>query len=190
MARDLTAGMTAAIAADTVRPILLAEIVFASGTSRVWNGIGDIVFGANTYQGVGKFGSATPVQETTELQASGVTFSLSGIPADMLSIALQDVRWGKSAKLYFGLLNLSTGALIADPYLIFSGMTDVPAIDEGDDTATVSITAENRLVDLERPRIRRYTHEDQQLRDPGDLGFEYVASLQDASISWGQGLAE
>lgn len=190
MARNLTAAMQTALAANTVRPVLLARIDLSTGTLLVWNGVGDLVWNAETYLGVGKFGNATPVQETAVLAAAGVTFGLSGIAPDLVSVALQSVRWGKSAKLYFGLLDIVSGALIADPYLLFSGLTDVPAIDEGADTSTITLTAENRLIDLERPRTRRYTHEDQRLIDVADLGFDYVPGLQDAAIAWGQGLGE
>ena len=186
MARDLTASMESAVIADVVRPILIAEIQTASGYVRVWNGVGDLSWNSQTWQGVGTFGGVSPVQETTELQATGVNFQLSGIPSALISTALADIRWGRSATLWIGAFNTSTGALIADPYQIFSGLTDVPAIEEGADTATISISAESRLIDLDRPRVRRYTHEDQQLVDATDLGFEYVPYFQAAEVTWGR----
>lgn len=186
MARDLTAGMDSAVTADAVMPIIIAEIQTASGYVRVWNGVGDLPWNSQTWQGVGTFGGVSPVQETTELQATGVNFQLSGIPPALISTALADIRWGKSASVWVGALNLSTRAVVPDPHLMFSGLTDVPAIEEGADTATISISAESRLIDLDRPRIRRYTHEDQQLIDATDLGFEYVPYFQAAEVTWGR----
>lgn len=189
MSRALTAPMLAAITASVVRPCLLAKITTVSGDLKLWNGRGDLVWGADTFAGVGHLGAVSAVNETQELRADKLSFTLSGIPQALIATALADMQWGKPAVLWLGCLD-ENGALIADPYQVFAGLTDVPVLDEGADTATLSIVAENRLADLERPRVRRFTHEDQQLRDPTDLGFEYVASLQDAQIQWGQGIAE
>ena len=52
-------------------------------------------------------------------------------------------------------------------------------------TATVNITAESRLIDWARPRIRRYTNADQNERFPGDKGFEFVSDTTDKEIVWG-----
>ena len=181
---DLTSGMSSAVTAETVFPILIAEINTAGGYVRVWNGAGDLIWNGYTWQGIGTFGGVSPVQESSNLQANGVRFELSGIPAALISTSLSDMRQGLSAKLWLGAFDTLGGTLIADPYLIFSGLTDVPTIEDGADTATLSITAENRLIDLQRERVRRYTSEDQSLRDSTDLGFEYVPSLQDAEIIW------
>jgi hypothetical protein len=75
---------------------------------------------------------------------------------------------------------------VADPVLQFEGRLDVPAIEDGEDTATIAISYESELIDLERARERRYTPEDQAIDYPGDLGFAYVAALQDAQITWGR----
>ena len=51
--------------------------------------------------------------------------------------------------------------------------------------STVTIDAENRLVDLDRPSNFRYTKESQNFLHSGDTGFDRVASLQDKQIVWG-----
>jgi hypothetical protein len=50
----------------------------------------------------------------------------------------------------------------------------------------ISVRYENSLVDLQRVRVRHYTHEDQTFEHPTDMGFEYVATLQDKQITWGR----
>jgi hypothetical protein len=62
---------------------------------------------------------------------------------------------------------------------------DVMTIDETGETCSITLTAENRLIDLERPRVRRYTSEDQKSLHPNDKGFDFVNSLQEAEIKWG-----
>lgn len=74
--------------------------------------------------------------------------------------------------------------LIVDPYQIFSGLLDVPVMEETGDAANVGLSYENRLVGLLTANDRRYTPEDQHVEFPGDTGFDYVAGLQDATIVW------
>ena len=184
MARTLTAAMLAEFAAGTVAPCLIAEIEVDGGFVRAWTGIGDLSFGGQTYTGLGDLAGVTPVRESSDIVANGVQFQLSGIPGALISTALGSVRWNKTAKLWLGMLN-GSGALIADPYLLFSGFTDVPSIEEAGDTARLTLSAESRLVDLKRARVRTYTPEDQHIDYPDDQGFDFVAGLQDAQITFG-----
>ena len=75
--------------------------------------------------------------------------------------------------------------IAVDPLLSFSGKMDKPEIDDSGENCIITVRYENRLVDLQRPRIRHYTPEDQKINHSGDLGFDYVASLQDKNIPWG-----
>lgn len=77
--------------------------------------------------------------------------------------------------------------IIADPTLVFSGRLDVPQIADAGDSCTITISYENKLVDLTVPREWRYTHESQRALHPSDRGFEYVTSIQDKEITWGRG---
>lgn len=78
--------------------------------------------------------------------------------------------------------------MIDDPILMFEGKLDVPSIQEGGDTSTITLSYESRLIDLQRSRESRYTNEDQQRAFAGDLGCEFVASLQEKQITWGKKL--
>ena len=42
------------------------------------------------------------------------------------------------------------------------------------------------MIDLERKRVARYTHAYQINKFPGDLGLEFVESLQEKEILWGR----
>ena len=63
---------------------------------------------------------------------------------------------------------------------------DTMGIEDTGDTANISLTAESRLIDLERSRERRYTSEDQKIDYPNDKGLEFIADLQDKEIVWGR----
>lgn len=185
MSRGLTAGMLSELNEPTVRPFLLVELEFTSGLVNIWSGIGDLLWDSKTWQGVATLGTISPIEDTTDVRSTGLTFSLSGIPSAMISLALGELQRGKSGKVWLGFMD-DAGAVISDPYLAFAGRIDTGAIVEDGATSTISIQAENRLVDLQRPRERRYTHEDQQSEYPDDLGFEYIAGLQDKQIKWGR----
>lgn len=183
MSRDLTAGYQSQLSGGSFRPVVFYEGAFASGTLRLWSGIASIAWNGQTWTGVGGLLGVSEVHESDEIRANGMTVSLSGVDPSRLSLVLGQARSGAAGRLWFGLLD-GAGAVIADPYLAFEGRLDEPTIDEGGETATISISYESRLIDLERPRERRYTHEDQQIDFPGDLGFQYVAELQDKVVVW------
>jgi hypothetical protein len=105
MARDLTAGMVTEVASTTVRPIVLVKLEFDSGAVRVWNGIGDLSWNAQTWTGVGDLGGVSPVEEAGDLKASGVRFQLSGIPAALISTALSEDYQDRPARMWLGMLD-------------------------------------------------------------------------------------
>ena len=183
MSRTMSSALEDSSLESTVYPAFFVSIETAAGTTYAWNGGGNITWNGNEYIGVGNLGNISEIEETPELKASGITLSLSGIPASLLSLTLASMRQGLSASVYFGAFD--NNALIADPILIFEGLTDVPTLDDSGENATISVTVESLEVDWARQRIRRYTPEDQKLIDATDRGFEYVAGLQDAKFIWG-----
>lgn len=185
MSRDISAGVQSAISATEVQPIILFEGLFSSGTVYIWSGYGDLSWNGNTYSGVGTLGAISNVSEASEISAKGITVSLSGIPSDLISLVLSDVRQGAPGKVNMGFLN-SSGVMIDDPILMFEGKLDVPSIQEGGDTSMITLSYESRLIDLQRARESRYTNEEQQRAFPGDLGCEFIASLQEKQITWGK----
>lgn len=184
MARALTAAMLAAMATGNVKPLILYEGEFSGGTVRLFTGEGTIEWNGNTFTGSGQMLNITAIQEVSELQAVNFTISLNGQVQSLLSIALGQVRRGKPGRVWLGLLN-DAGALIDDPFLCFSGRADKPDIVPDPESATIAVAYESRLIDASRRRERRYTSEDQQIDYPGDLGFDYVPSLQDTVFTWG-----
>ena len=72
MSRGLSAGMLSQVAASNVNPILLFYGEFASGTVRMWSGLGDLSFDSQTWLGAGSLVQVSNVEETSEIKASGV----------------------------------------------------------------------------------------------------------------------
>jgi len=186
--RALTAGVLSAIAAGTIRPVLFAELEYDSGGSpahlRLFTGVGQFDWDGKTWTGGRDLLAITPIHESTNLEAIGFAVTISGMPAANLSIALQSMRKHKPGKLWLGFFD-ATGALIADPYQIRRGRFDVAQIARDGDSMTIEVRYEGPLARLLVANERRYTHEDQQLRYPGDKGFDQVPELQDAQDIWG-----
>lgn len=184
--RDFSTAFANALAEQNLQPVILFEGQFATGMVRIWSGLGDVVWNEKTWAGAGALLGMGAIDETREVVAGGTTLSLSGVPLDLVQVAIDEARQGMPGRIWIGLMS-EAGALIADPVQAFSGRLDVPEITEDADTCTITISYESRLIDLTVPRTWRYTHESQQVLYPGDLAFEYVTAIQDREIPWGRG---
>lgn len=184
MSRSLNASLVTEITAARLAPAQFVFLDFQTGPVRVWDGVGSIVWGGNTYVGLGYLGSITPIEETADVRANGVVFQVSGVPSSLIATVLGDAYSRRDAKIWVGALD-ATGALVADPDLMFSGKMNNVDFDKGEVEAIIRVYAESRLVDLRRSRERRYTHEDQQIDFPGDLGLQYMARAQSTPLNWG-----
>lgn len=184
MARSVTSALNTELNATELEPFFLIDLGFDSGALYFWTGNRTLSWNSNDYLGGGNLIGISSVTETSDLRAAGINLTLSGFPSALLSIALSETYQGRSVKIRFGAF--SSGAVVADPYIVFDGRMDVMSIDEAGEGASISLSAESRLIDLERPRVRRYTPEDQKIIDPNDTGLDYVPVIQDASIHWGR----
>ena len=187
MTRPIGTAVAAASIGATLGIAVLVELDFLPDPLRLWSGIGDFVWGDATYTGAGDLMGIDQAEEATETRAIGMTVSLSAIPAELIDQALATTYRGRAGKVWLATLDSSGAALIGSPVPIFSGRMDVMSWSEGTD-CTISLTIESRLADLDRARVRRYTDRDQQDEYPGDQGLQYVDTLQDTDILWGQGL--
>jgi hypothetical protein len=125
------------------------------------------------------------IAESSELQANGLTVSLSGITDPLLAKARDEDYQGRELKVLLGAMDASNG-VITSPVVIFSGFMDTMVINDSSETATIQIAVENRLIEFERTRVRRYTAEDQKIDYPNDKGLEFVAEMAEKEIVWGR----
>ena len=186
--RSLTAAMQTMAQADVVEPLVLVEALFDSNAPTsylyLWNGIGNLTHDSKTYIGAGNLLSISSIAENVELKAAGVTVVLSGISDPLLSKAQTEDYQGRELTIKLGGFD-SSGNVIADPIIVFSGFMDTMTISDGGDTATIAVTVENRLVEFEKTRVRRYTDNDQRILHPTDKGLEFVSQIQEKEIVWG-----
>lgn len=184
--RQTSPAFDAALDDDVIYPALLAVIEFNSGFLYLWTGYGDLVYDGNTYTGTGDLGGVSAIEETQDVEARGIRLTLTGLNPSILSLVLSQARQGKQVRVHLGLFN-SSGAIIDVADDIFRGLTDVPSIQKtADDSAAIEMSAENRLIELRKSKVRRYTDQDQQELFAGDVGLQFVAGLQDKQINWGR----
>ena len=189
MARNITTAFNNAIKSQVVTPIIASELEFSDGTLRFWNGYGNITMTAGgsskVFTGLGDFLGISPISESSTLQMSGVTLSMSGIKSSLISTALSAQYTNRNGAIYLGMYDTSRN-VIADVYTVFKGKMDVLNISEQGNTATITLNIESRLISFDLPIDRKYTLEDQQVDFPNDVGFEFIPDLQDKEITWGK----
>ena len=193
---------------STVDVFFAIELFFDTSTLRFWSGIGEVELDGQTYVGSGQMIQVSSVDEALDISAKGATLTLSGLPSSLLSLALSEPYQGRKCKIYFGIKDNSSQFLQQedDNYIltefgqfidtsippaqvmaeIFSGYIDQMNIDEGPETSSIAVYVESRLIDLQRPRQRRYTSESQKSKFPNDRGFDFVEDLQMKKFQWGR----
>jgi hypothetical protein len=188
MSRDLTSATITNISEATVYPFFAIELNFDSEILRLWTGQGTLTLPDTTqWIGTGTLLDISAIEETAEMAVRGATLTLSGIPSEILSLALSEPYQGRVCNIYFG--TFTSGDLTTAPSnfdQIFSGYMDQMNIQDGAETATIELKVENKLVDLERARVARFTSGYQKSIYPSDKGLDFVESLQDREIFWGR----
>lgn len=142
-------------------------------------------FNATTYTGAGELLAVSGFAETADLSAQGITLTLSGMNTAVVQEARDEDYQGKAVKLRMGAFD-SYGTIVDLPFDVFNGFMDVITIDDEGESSIISLTAENKLIRLQRSNERRYTSQDQKIKHPTDQGFEFVTKLQDSKVSWGK----
>jgi len=207
MSRDLSSNTIENISQDVVYPFFATELRFdGDNVLRLWTGQGTLVLEDGTnWIGTGNLLNISAIEETSELAVKGATLTLSGVPSEVLSLALSEPYQGRVCNIYFG--TLSQGSILQESssYIllqdgsrieletgekgfneIFSGYMDQMNIEESGETSTIQLLVENKLVDLERARVARFTSGYQKSIYAGDLGLDFVEDLQDKQIPWGR----
>lgn len=186
MPREMSGEVAAALAATVKRPCIIVRIETATDPVLVWSGIGPLEFNEETYLGVKGFGSISQPEESVELKATNIIYTLRGIPPEMIATVALDMRQNLPARMWWGFFD-ADGVLIPDPLLVHDGLVGVVATQEGPESCTVTVSVESLIASLKRRREVRATPEDQRIRHPDDRGFEYVAGLVDRVFPFGKG---
>lgn len=185
MARESDSGIVAALDGSEFEPFHAVELQFHNPSTGndtplyLWSGVGNLTHNGNVYIGAGNFLSVGDIEEAAELKATGLTLTLGGLNGDILQKALTHEYSGRIGRVYFGVMGN------ANWDEVFSGIMDTMEVKDDPSSSVITLTLENRLIDLERPNPVRYTVESHKLISSGDTYFSYAASLQDEQVEWG-----
>lgn len=183
MNRNIDSGTVSAVSAGHVPYLFFVQMDFSTPL-RVCSAAYDIEWNGYIWLGLGTLGGLEPIEEQAGLEAIGARLTLTGIPTEVIAISLGEKYQGRPCQIWFTPLRDDLQMLLT-PVRLFSGRMDTMDSEVGD-TATITVTAESRMVSWDKPRVRRYNNEDQQSRYPGDRGFEFVAQMVERNLLWGR----
>lgn len=173
MPRGLSTEIKTAIAAGTVRPVYLAHFDFVGYSLRTWTGEGDLSYASQTWLGNGHLQALPTVSEAASLYAESLSLALTGKPATAVDLSDPANYQGRPVEVYVGFY-AADGALPAtNIYKIFSGTMSQVQFDSDAASEAWTVTAESRLVDLNRVKSALSTHEEQRSRYPADIGYAH-----------------
>ncbi len=160
---------------------LLVEMNFSSGMLYATSAPIDIEWGGNTYLGGRQVGVEEVKDQGGEVQ--GLRFSLSGVPSEMVAVALAESLQGRSVVLRAALLDPDTQA-IGQVIQLWAGTMDQMPVRHGPESSTITVTAEHRGLAFARPKPLRYSDDDQRRLYPGDRALEYLVKQAQHQDIW------
>lgn len=183
--QGLDSSITNRLGADEQAIFFAVKAEFDTDDIRVWSGIDDLSINSETYTGAGTLLSVSNSEDNLELKSNGIVVALSGMDDTVVSYALTESYQNRPITIFLGYVMGGTNE-VAGTLTLFKGRMTSLVVNDTPDGSTVTIDAENRLVDLDRPSNLRYTKESQNFLFSGDTGFNRVASIQDKQINWGK----
>lgn len=140
----------------------------------------------NDFAAVGGFLSIGTVSENTDMAAEKFVIELSGADSTNLSI-IKDYRYqNRPSAMWLGTLDADTGLLVDDPHKVQVGKIDNMILNVGVERSSITVHIEDHMLRAYRPLNRKYTAQDQVVEFPLDKGLEFINSLVDKQINWGQ----
>ena len=185
--QGIDSSIVNALSEENVSPFIAVKGFFDSGNVLVWSGIDDITIDSETYTGAGTLLAVSGFEESKEMRTNGVTVSLSGMDETVLSYALSENFQNRKLIVHFGFLDGGTNE-VKGVMNAFTGRMTSMNISDDTTGSTVTINAENRLIDLEKASMLRYNKESQKFVAGGttDTAFNRVQKLADQEILWGR----
>lgn len=183
--QGLDSSIVNRLGADQQALFFAVKAEFDTDDIRVWSGVDDLTISSETYTGAGTLLNISNSEDNLEVKSNGIVVGLSGMNDTVVNYALTENYQNRPITIFMGYVMGGTNE-VAGTLTIFKGRMTSLVINDTPEGSTVTIDAENRLVDLDRPSNLRYTKESQNFLFSGDTGFNRVASLQDKQINWGK----
>jgi len=182
MSKTIDANIVTASQQNVVEFRILVDLAFSTALY-LHDGVGDISYGGNTYQGVGNFGEISSVSEKLDFSQDKLELTLSGVAGALISTVFTEDMQGKDCTVRLLYFTPSTGAQI-EAVTIFKGYIDNSNIVIGKEGA-INLIVNNYFSRWDKPNVRRYNDADQKANYPNDKGFEFVENLTQQKLQWG-----
>jgi hypothetical protein len=185
--RSMSASMLTEIAKTKNEPFHLFEFEWDSATVRFTDAGMDLTWSANTYTNAANVLGFSNIDENLSMDVSEISLVLTGISSTVIAYFLTENFIDRPCRIYKGFLDTS-GVIVSDPVLIFSGRLDSPSMEEdpASGTATITCSAADHFIDFDTTNGRKTNPTEQKAYFPGDKGFDFVHTLQDKVIQWGK----
>jgi hypothetical protein len=172
----------------TVNLVYLVIFEFDNGAQQIamWTGEGNLVYGGKTYFGVGDKVSVDGMTFGENDEAAKITFTISLVDPAMIALALNPaIIEGYPATLYGLFLDANLQPTDAAFALKSQMVMHAPSfLAQGPSSRQVSMQCETIWTYRNRAKNANYSSTDQQARFPGDLGLEFITSLQHKKVAW------
>jgi hypothetical protein len=179
--RTITTAAADVLAGPLVPCAALVQMDLSS-TVRLCTGGHNLTYSAQAYSAVGGLGNVGAAQEAGGTP-QGLQFTLSGVPASQVALALAEPVQGKACTIRLAVLDPATYAVLDAP-VEWAGTLDTMTLADEPGAASITVTAEHAGVDLLRAVPVRYSDTDQQRLFAGDLGFQFVTDQANRTIVW------
>ena len=181
---DIPAAVASRLANDEQKIAFGVSLEFDSGTLNLWSGIGDFTGSDGlTYTGVGELLNIENVDEDKELSSTNMTIGISGLSENIVTYATTEDYQNRPMTIKMFFFHPDTDDEIGN-VILFKGRMDTLTVNDGDSFSVV-ISAENKLIDLTRPKNLFYTAETQNFLYSGDKGLEFVSKIREQTVNWG-----
>lgn len=198
MTRWNDSTIEAALDQRHVRFAVLVQMSFASGTQRVFNGVGEITYSGQVYSGIGTYGSMSEIVERPNARDfSPMRLVLSGVDASLIAkLPDRDEYFNRAALITFLPFNVDTWQPITTvPAPLWQGFMDrmsyrrSPGRDGSPPTAEIIMECRHHSTLWAQSTDFYFTHEHQQRIASGDTGLARVPALVNLELLWGGFLA-
>ena len=161
---------------------LLCFIDHPDGAVYLWSRIGTLNWDDHQWRGIGALGRVSGISKTTTLEVKQITLELRGVPPTSTEFLDTNVR-NRPAKLW--LAAIERQKVVGSPLVIIDDKMDYMKLKvEDNGTSTLQILVNVGFWSIERAINKAWTHEEQQLKYPGDTGMSQIPLLTSKQTNW------
>ena len=176
---NLPAGLADIVAQDHVEFFMLVKLEFDTGNVYISGADFDVGYDGQVWTSLRGLGSVDPIVESGD-EIPGISLTLSGVPNEGIIHAQSEAYRGRKVTIKWAFFDPDD--ILCVDTASWQGFMDVPIITRETETSTIEVSAENRMIDWQRPRGLLFNHADQQRIDPTDTFFHGIESMVEKEV--------